>query len=43
LKKQIPFSGSSKLAKNYDYGQELIHKKTIDMLPDKLGERLYNF
>lgn len=44
LKKPIPFSGHSKLAKSYDYGSELTtNKKSISMLPDKLASSLYNF
>lgn len=42
IKKPIPFSGSSKLAKSFDYQSE-INKRNISMLPEKLTEKLYNF
>jgi len=42
LKKPVPFSVNSKLAKNYDYAIELTtNKKSISMLPESLSSRLY--
>lgn len=44
LKRPVPFSANSKLAKSYDYSAELTtNKKSISVLPEKLASCLYNF